>query len=233
MLEGHRLVAQAHQLRGGFASVFFTAEYAAEPPGQGLVDALAKGPEPLWQVTPQVLAYMADTEAPQGVLAVAPIPPANLAAAREASLSLLLDAIRDPGNLGTMLRTCVATGVHSVLVTAGCVDPYAPKVVRAGMGAHLALDIVPDLTWQQIAELVAGKRCVLADVRGDDSLWHLDWTEPSVLIVGSEAHGAGPQAEELATVRARLPMEAEAESLNAAIAAAVFLFEAYRQRHAV
>ncbi len=231
ILEGHRLVAQALQLQGGFASVFFTADYAAEPPGERLVAELARGATPMWQVTPQVLAHMADTETPQGILAVAPMPRPDRAAARAASLAVLIDSIRDPGNLGTILRTCVATGVDSVLLSTGCVDAYAPKVVRAGMGAHFALRILPNLAWPEIEELVAGKRCVLTDVRGEESPWRLDWTVPTVLIVGSEAHGAGPEAQALADVRVRLPMDEDAESLNAAIATAVFLFEAYRQRH--
>jgi len=233
LIEGQRLVAQALALRSELASSFFTEEFARSPQGEPLVAALAEAEAPAYQVTPQVLAHMSDTETPQGVLAVARMPPPDLAAARAADLVVLLDEVRDPGNLGTILRTCVATGVGAVLLTMGCVDAYAPKVVRAGMGAHAALRIVPNLEWAAIGHLVDGMRCVLADIHGEHTPWGLDWTAPTALIVGSEAHGPGPEAQALAEESVRLPMAEDAESLNVAVATAVLLFEAYRQRHAL
>lgn len=230
ILEGHRLVSQVLQSGGALASVFVTAEYLR---GEG-ADLIAHLPEgtPVWEVSPDVLALMADTTTPQGVLAVASLPLPRPEAAHAATLLVVLDNLRDPGNLGTILRTCQAAGAEAVLLSRGCVDPYAPKVVRAGMGAHLAVSILPDLDWPEIGALLSGKQVFLADARGEGTPWEVDWRRPSALIVGSEAHGPGEEAWRLAQWALRLPMAGGAESLNAAIATAVFLFEARRQRYA-
>lgn len=230
LLEGLRLVA--HALYRGIrpALVFCTAELADAPRGQELLARLAPSVTPVWIVTPAVLETISDTVTPQGILAVVPMPAVSPAAALQADLLLVLDNIRDPGNLGTVLRTAQATRVQAVLLTKGCVDPYSPKVVRAGMGAHLDLPIFPALDWPAINKLIADKQRLLADAQGADTLWEVDWVPPTALIVGSEAEGAGQQARDMAQRTVRLPMQGEMESLNAAIATAVFLFEAQRQR---
>ena len=230
LLEGLRLVAQAWHTQKRLAFAFYTAEFAQLPEGQALLEEFATGEIKAWQVPPELLQRISDTVSPQGIVAVAPMPEPDPAEVERASLVLILDAIRDPGNLGTILRTAQAAGVEAVLLSRGCADPYAPKTVRAGMGAHLGLALFGQLGWQRIRDLVKGKQIVLADVQGELTPWEIDWTLPSALIIGNEAHGASPQARELAQLQAHLPMAAEAESLNAAIASGIFLFEARRQR---
>ena len=173
---------------------------------------------------------MADTVTPQGIAAVLPMAEPDAAAARLAGFLLVLDNLRDPGNLGTILRTAQAAGVDAVALSMGCVDLYSPKVVRAAMGAHFGLTVLPGQSWDEITALAAGKQVLLADLGGDLTPWQVDWRRPTALIIGNEAHGAGPEARALAQQAVRLPMEADMESLNAAIAAAVFMFEAQRQR---
>jgi TrmH family RNA methyltransferase len=116
-----------------------------------------------------------------------------------------------------------------VLLTPGTVDATNPKVVRGAMGAHFCL-AVEALEWPAVAERVAGRAVWLADATGGIAYDVVDWTMPSALIVGSESTGAGEEAAALATGRVSIPMAGEAESLNAAMAAAVLLFEAARQR---
>lgn len=228
LLEGLRLVGHALDAGHRPAWALYTEAFAAGP-GAEVVRALHEGETATWAVTPAVMARITDTVTPQGIAAVLPIPdPPPLPP--DAGLLLVLDEVRDPGNLGTILRTAQATGVEAVLLTPGCADPYAPKVVRAGMGAHLALALYPDTPWDQVLRLTAGTRRVLADAAAPRTLWAWDWTEPTTLVVGGEAHGAGPEARAAAAERLRLPMAAGTESLNAAIATAVFLFEARRQR---
>jgi TrmH family RNA methyltransferase len=228
LLEGLRLVG--HALNAGYrpALAFHTTEFASGP-GEDLVRALHASETPTWVATPAVMARIADTVTPQGIVAVLPIPdPPPISP--DASLLLVLDEMRNPGNLGTILRTAQATRVDAVLLTPGCADPYAPKVVRAGMGAHLALALHPDLSWQEISRRTSATRRVLADAAAPLTLWEWDWSVPTTLIVGGEAHGAGPEARAAAEAHLRLPMAEGAESLNAAVATAVFLFEAARQR---
>lgn len=228
VLDGLRLVG--HALDAGYrpALSFFMDEFAAGP-GAEIVRLLQEAEAPSWRVTPAVMARLSETVTPQGILAVFPLPdPAPIPPT--ADLLLVLDEIRDPGNLGTILRTAQAARVDAVLLTPGCADPYAPKVVRAGMGAHLALRLYPDLDWDAIVAITAGTHRVLADANGPMTLWEYDWSAPVTLIVGGEAHGASTAARAAAEIGLRLPMAAETESLNAAIATAVFLFEARRQR---
>lgn len=230
VLEGLRLVGHALDAGHRPALAFYTDAFASGP-GEALVHALHAGDTPTWRTTPAVMERLADTVTPQGIVAVMPLPePPPLSP--DADLLLVLDALRDPGNLGTILRTAQATQVDAVLLTPGSADPYAPKVVRAGMGAHLSLALYPDTPWSDVLRLTAGTRRVLAEADAPHTLWEWDWTAPTTLIVGSEAHGAGQEARAAADARLRLPMAAETESLNAAIATAVFLFEARRQRGA-
>ena len=145
---------------------------------------------------------------------------------------LVLDALRTPGNLGTILRTAQATGVGAVICAPGTVDPYSPKVVRSGMGAQFDLPLLTDVPWPDIASLVAGKQVLAASADGESVMWEVTLTGPTALIVGSEAHGIGPEAAALAHSRVRIPMVPSAESLNVAVATAALLFEAQRQRRA-
>ena len=171
------------------------------------------------------LAACANTQTPQGVLAVAPF----VQLPSRPGLCLIVDGLRDPGNLGTILRSAEAAGVGEVLLAPGSVDAYNPKVVRGAMGAHFRLPVA-GLDWPAIGEKVAGRPVWLADAQGETPYDAVDWTEPATLIVGGEAAGAGREAAELATGNISIPMAGGTESLNAAMAATAILFEAARQR---
>ncbi len=142
---------------------------------------------------------------------------------------LILDAIQTPGNLGTMLRTAAAAGVDGVVLAPGCVDPYNPKVVRGSMGTLLRLP-VHQLNWDEIATLTHEMDVWVAIIDGETAYTAVSWTNPTALIIGSEAHGANPQARQIAGGGVTIPMHKQTESLNAAMAAGIILFEAKRQR---
>lgn len=203
--------------------LFYTATWAARPEHQTLLHPFL----PLAnQVSEEVMQAMSDTESPAGILAILPFP--NLPFPPHPHQLLILDQIRDPGNLGTILRTSAAAGVSGVLLTPGCVDPFNPKVVRSGMGAHLRLPFRPE-SWPAIAQLTADRPIWLADARAQLPYTAVNWTQPTALIIGNEARGGGTQAEQLATGRIAIPIHAATESLNAAIATAIILFESLRQ----
>jgi TrmH family RNA methyltransferase len=225
VVEGNRLVEEL--LRAGIqpALLLYTQGWAASPAGQQLLPLLLPAAEGDWLVSDAVLAACSDTQTPQGVLAVVPIVPQ----APQPGLILILDGLRDPGNLGTILRSAEAAGVGQVLLTPGTVDATNPKVVRGAMGAHFRL-AVETLDWPAVAERAAGRAVWLADAAGGIAYDVVDWTVSSALIVGSEAAGAGKEAAALATGRVSIPMAGGGESLNAAMAATVLLFEAARQR---
>ena len=220
VVEGVRLVEEAHRAGKTPALFFYTAAFARTAAGQRL--GLPTGVV----VSDKVLAAISDTVTPQGVVAVVPFPQIDVA---RRSLLLVLDNVRDPGNVGTLLRSGAAAGVDEVLVAPGSADPYSPKVVRAAMGAHFRLAL-GEADWPAIAGRVAGLAVLLADAAGEVAYDRHDWQTPSALIVGGEAEGASAEGRALATQRVRIPMQRNSESLNAAVAGSVILFEAARQR---
>jgi TrmH family RNA methyltransferase len=228
LVEGVRLLEEV--VRAGIppAFVLYTDEILAGQRGQSLLRDLRQLTDDVYQVTDGVLQAAADTVAPQGILAVVPFP--ATATPPNPTLTLVIDEIQDPGNLGTLLRTAEAAGVDYVILTPGTVDPYNPKVVRAGMGAHFRLPMAVSDDWDAISKLLAGRPVWLAEASARHAYYEVDWTQPSALIIGSEARGASPEARRLATGGIAIPMAGDVESLNAAVAASVILFEARRQR---
>ena len=231
VIEGLRLVT--HALDRGYRPVFafLAEELSASTEGQVLLERLDAAETSVWVLSSSLLHSISDTVSTQGIVAAMPMLDPHPDQITGATLLLVLDRISDPGNLGTMLRTAHAAALDAALLSVGCVDPYSPKVVRAGMGAHLDLPVLQCVAWPEIGRLTQGTpQRVLADMGGERTIWEIDWSLPTTLIIGSEAHGPSAEAQELATVRARLPMAEGAESLNAAIAMAVSAFEALRQR---
>ena len=228
VIEGVRLVADA--LAGGALldlALYAPVQLELTQAGQALLDQL----ETLAVAHPasaQVVAAASDTVHPQGVVAVARWPQIEPGVP---GIMLVLDAIQDPGNMGALLRSAEAVGVAEVLGTVGTVDVYSPKVVRAAMGAHMHLALTQDLGWDAIAERLAlVDQVYAADAAAKMPYFAADWRQPSALIIGNEAHGLSEDARALARCPVGIPMHGRAESLNAAVAGSVILFEALRQR---
>ncbi|MBI3976940.1 MAG: RNA methyltransferase [Chloroflexi bacterium] len=201
------------------------AAVTADPRARQLLARLQ--PEEVHPAEARVLTAAAETETPQPLVAAVPIPPpAHRVAGR---LVLVLDAIQDPGNLGTICRTAEAAGVETLVLGPTTADPYSPKALRAGLGAQFRLGLIAGESWPAIRELLAGRRIRLAAAGAGEPYFAVDWSAPSALIVGGEAQGAGPAATALAAETVHIPMAPGVESLNVAIATAVILFEARRQ----
>jgi TrmH family RNA methyltransferase len=177
-------------------------------------------------VAASLFKSLSETETPQGILAVVEWRPLPLPAFP--TFVLIPDQIRDPGNLGTLLRSAAAAGVEAVLLPPETSDAFAPKVLRAGMGAHFRLPIQP-LSWAEIGERTRHLKIYLAEMDGTPC-WQADLRSPLALIVGGEAEGASQQARHLAQEKISIPMRAQVESLNAAVAGSVLMFEVMRQR---
>lgn len=224
VVEGRRWLEEVVGSSRHPTSVFYTEAWRSDPKNEALLQSLDDAAQ---AVSEDVMGAMSDVVTPPGLLAVLPMQPAPLPP--QPSLLLILDAVRTPGNLGTMLRTAGAAGVDAVLLGPGCVDAYNPKVVRGGMGAHLRLPI-HSAGWQAIAGYAGSTQTWLAAAGGHTPYTDVNWRRPSALIVGNEAAGAGPEARRLAQGSVYVPMHADTESLNAAMAAGIILFEAVRQR---
>ncbi len=225
VIEGVRLAEEALAARNTPELVLYTLDLP--PRGQAVVDGLAQLGAEVVPVAPQVMQSASGTESPQGLLAVLPIHirpfPTN------PTFLLLLDGMRDPGNLGAILRTAAAAGVEGVLLPPGNVDPYAPKVARAAMGAHFRIPICA-LPWGKVRRHVAPLHGYLAEARAAQPHTGVDFCSPLVLIIGGEAEGAGPKTRQLDPTPVKIPMPGKTESLNAAIAAGILMFEVVRQR---
>lgn len=223
VLEGDRLIGDALQ-RGGHPDL---ALYAPERADYALIARLQNSDCQLLPVSHEVLRYVSDTQGSPGIIAVFHIPKPPLP--NPVRRALILDAVREPGNLGAILRSAAAAGVDIAILAPDCVDPYNSKVMRAGMGAHFRLPIV-EASWAEIRAYCADLEICAADADGERTYADVNWIQPWGLIIGNEARGISGEAKTISSFGVSIPMSRDTESLNAAAAAAVILFEAQRQR---
>ena len=169
---------------------------------------------------------MADTKTPQGIAAVLSRRVRPLSGSR----LLALDAVQDPGNVGTIIRTADAAGFDGVLLSPDCADLFSPKVLRSTMGSifRMSFDFPPDLP-AALRELKSKGYSVLSSqLDGDPFFERKDVASSFVLIIGNEGNGVSDSVKAEATHRLRLPMQGGAESLNAAVAAGIMMYDLTR-----
>lgn len=174
-----------------------------------------------------LLRTVAPTQQPSGVLALMPLP-AKGRGRPAAGFALLLEDIQDPGNLGTLLRSAQGAGVAQVLLSRGCAEPWAPKVLRAGMGAHFGLRLFEDQDLPAFARQQGGVLAAAAD--GTLSAWQADLAQAGGVAIGNEGAGLSPVLRRACAAAVAIPLAPGCESLNAAVAGSVLLFERARQR---
>ncbi|NLX11820.1 MAG: RNA methyltransferase [Chloroflexi bacterium] len=227
VLEGLRLVRDVVQ--AGVPPDF--ACYTPDALQDQAVEALVRGLEaqgvPCFEVPDILMREMSDTETPQGVLGVFRWPALPVPEAPD--LVVVADGWRDPGNLGTLLRTAAAAGVSVVALTPGTVDPFNPKTLRAGMSAQYRVPLL-SLDWPALAKRFGALPFYLADAGGELRYDAVDWTRRAVLVIGGEAHGFAQAAGGVPHTLIRIPMASGIESLNAAVAASILIYAA--RRHA-
>lgn len=233
LVEGPRIIADA-LAAGVTPTLLFIAPERAGHEYDELADVARTRNARVLLVSERVFDQITDTVTPQGIAAIFPFP--DLAPALrpgEPPLLLLVDGIQDPGNLGTLLRSALGAGAHAVYLAPGTTDVFAPKVVRAAAGSHFRLPI-RRLQWNALDELLASCTQRLgADPHAGLPYDEADWTEPSALLIGGEAHGLSQAARAMVTEYVTIPLHGRLESLNAGVAGSVILFEAARQRRAI
>ena len=227
--EGLKLAAEAVML--GRAKKLYVTEEGID----SLMEKLDGKPEcPVELVTGQVLSSVADTVSPQGVLALVTMPSWDMEELflKEKANLLFLEEIRDPGNLGTIFRTAECAGVNGIILSGGCVDVYNPKVVRATMGAVFRMPFVyTDAFLEAMGRArKEGISIFGAHLKGKRSFFEEDYRGRTAFVIGNEANGMTEEAAKMADVLVKIPMEGGSESLNASVAAAVMMYEAYRQK---
>jgi len=197
-----------------------------------VVDRAEQEQIPLTTAEPHVIAAMGETDHPQGVLAVCSLLDSSRLAevlAIEAPV-VILDRVADPGNVGTIIRTAEAVGAAGVILTPECADIHGGKVVRATTGSLFRVPVVPDVPMADVIAAVRaeGRALAVAMGAGEESLFEAVDSRMvcprTCYVIGSEAHGVGEEAVAAADVTVRIPMAPGAESLNAAVSAAVILY---------
>lgn len=232
-VEGPNLVKGAFDAGLVAETIFFTADYYYVNQKGWLSEVPAASKKII--LTPSIFEKLSETKTPQEVAAVFPF---NYRLNVEISgnideLIIILDRIQDPGNMGTLIRTAVAAGVKLVCCTPGCTDPYSPKVLRATAGAVFQVHLHEVSAVENLVSDLKEKnfQVVAADRNGETPYWSLNYNKPLALIIGNETDGIAGNLIKMADLVASIPIKDSIESLNAAVAAGVLLFEINRQEY--
>jgi RNA methyltransferase, TrmH family len=224
LVEGVRLVEEA--VKSNWPTRFVLFDETLSERGKAQIEDLRSKGVDVEEVSTGVMQSVSETESPQGILAV--LNDSQLPIPDPLNFILIPDQIRDPGNLGTLLRSAAAAGVQAVLIPPETTDAFAPKALRSGMGAHFKLPI-HTINWDEIEKLTEGMQVYMADMAGR-SCWETDLRQPLALIIGGEAEGASEPAKKMANGKISIPMPGNVESLNAGVAGSLLMFEVIRQR---
>jgi RNA methyltransferase, TrmH family len=234
VVEGLRLTAEAAISDYEILEVYFTAEFAREEGGEALLTRLKKRSPVLERITAAELQRIADTVTPQGVMAVIRQRRYDVAQVLRpdatTSIVVAFDGVSDPGNLGSMIRTCDWFGVDAILHGNNCVELYNPKVVRGSMGGifHLPIaeeiDLLPALSNARSL----GYTTYVTDPKGETHFDRLHYERKSVIVFGNEAWGVSEQTRQLADMRVAIRRYGAAESLNVGVACGVILSSLHR-----
>jgi len=225
VVEGVRATEELLRSNLVIAGALVAPQLDEAPRGRALHDAVTARGLAVEEVTARDFASAAQTESPQGVLAIAEVPDRALEHVAIASAPLLvLDGLQDPGNVGTILRTAAALGASATVALPGTVDLWNPKVVRSAVGAHFT-HLAFDTTWEALSAFLSGNGVELW-VAAADGASVRDIQRPSrvAIALGNEGAGVSSVVAAIAARRIAIPINAKAESLNVAIAAGILLF---------
>jgi RNA methyltransferase, TrmH family len=255
-IEGEHLLGEA--LRSGLRlrTVFLRADPDRRDASLRMVERLAlPAPVPIVSLNPAVFSSAVDTESPQGIAALVEPPRFSLAEAlggsaelvesgassnesgHTAPLVVLTAALQDPGNFGSLVRSAEAFGVTGLIALPGTVDVWNNKALRASAGSAFRIPVVQEKPAAAFAALAERGIRVLAAVAATSDpaaipCWQFDLTRPAALLIGNEGSGLSHDLLERCDARIAIPMPGPVESLNAAVAASILLYEAARQRSA-
>jgi RNA methyltransferase, TrmH family len=213
----------------------FEAIYVEEGPQTAQISETVQSGERrgvrIFRLGEGVIAKIADAQSPQPILASVRLTRHDLTSLTAHGLVLVLHDVRDPGNVGTIIRSADAAGASCVVLTGQSVDPYNPKTLRATAGSifHVPVAVAPlDETVEYFR--AKGARILATLIDGDESFRRVDLNHPTVVLIGNEASGLDEHAIALCDASITIPMTGRSESLNAGVAASIVCFEAFYQR---
>jgi TrmH family RNA methyltransferase len=230
VIEGPDLVQAALDARVEFEALYVDTHALDQPKVAALIDRASRQGVRVFSLVPGVLEKLADTQTPQPVLASVRIILSDLDQIPN-GLILVLHEIRDPGNAGTIIRSADAAGASAVVFTGQTVDPFNPKTLRATAGSIFHLPVAVGTLETVLAHFSSrGNQTLATVVRGGLSHRDVDFTLPSVVVIGNEAEGLAPSDVAMCDRPISIAMSGRSESLNAGVAASLIAFEALRQR---
>jgi len=233
LAEGPNLVKEAMQQGNRVRFIFSRAGTADAQSAKLAEEAEAMGLA-VYELSEIAFAKVTQTQTPQGICAVIEkrqTDPKEFFSKVKDGCLLVLDRLQDPGNVGTLLRTAEAMGFAGAVIIKGTADPWQPKVVRAAAGSLLRLPILLCEDAQQALELLsgAGKKVYTAAMDAQLACWDADLSHDAAVVIGNEGQGAGAELKAAATLLA-IPMAGGTESLNAAAAGSIIMYESLRQK---
>lgn len=223
LVEGFRLVEEA--FRAGMAIEAILYDEDEDKGFETYIRPYLKD-ETVIVATKEILKDLSSTQAPQGVVAVVTI---SSEPEERPGLVLYLDRIQDPGNLGTILRSAHAGGASRILVSKGTVDPYSEKAIRSSMGSIFHVAVSMNGEEELEAYLGKGYRLAITSLDAEHSLYKEDLTGNLIIAIGNEGSGVSEELIAMSDLHLKIPMPGNAESLNAAVAASIIIFERVRQ----
>jgi TrmH family RNA methyltransferase len=233
IIEGPHLIEMALAAGTSISEVFFTEGFVRKEEGQRTLRQLSKYTPRIYEVAEHLLQKLAETEAPQGIIAVATHSPLSLDGLRLRDNPLLVvsDAIQDPGNLGAIIRTADAAGADGVVILPGTCDVYLQKTIRATAGSLFNIPVAR-ASVRELLDWLRGHKINLAVTASGSgkSFFGADLDKPVAFVFGNEAGGVQEALKKSADMILSIPIYGKAESLNVAASAAICLYEAVRQR---
>jgi len=234
VIEGVRIIEEALKEDIEIDSIFYSNYLFRNKRGEELLINLQKYDLELIEITDKLLTEVADTQSPQGIIAIVNKGNNNLEdiIVGKNELILIVDRIQDPGNLGTIIRTADAAGIIGVITTKGTTSFYNQKTLRATMGSIFRVPVYREESLDNLIEILQGKEInlVVGDINGNQYHFEVDYTQPTAIIVGNEGAGPNQSLIDLSDQTIKIPLLGGAESLNVAMATGVIVYEAIRQR---
>jgi len=235
LLEGVRATEESLKSKSDIEYILITEEMLFNVKGgREIYDTIKREGYRYYHISQKLFRDIADTENPQGIIAVMKfdIKKLNEVLIDKGNFLIILDRVQDPGNMGTIIRTADALGVNGVIITEGCVDVYNPKTIRSTMGSILHMPLVYyDRVSDAIRELKERNIKIMStDLESSEFCHKVNFTQDFALIIGNEASGISKDILSLSDNIIKIPMPGKAESFNAAIASAIIMYEATRQR---
>lgn len=231
LTEGYRFINEAVSSGAGIESIFFSADTDAKLKDE-LIKRLSADVE-LYEIPHELFTQIAETDSPQGVLAVVCIPAWDFGGIyKKGFRGLILDSVQDPGNAGTMIRSAHALGFDAVVATEGTVDLFGGKVLRSTMGSVFYIPVLENIKSEDIFAFCRENSIRVISSRLEDAkpCFDVDLTSDFFLVIGNEGNGISECFREKSSEFVKIPMPGGAESLNAANAASILMYESNRQK---